>query len=573
MLCTAFVYPLDLKIYEENGKIFCGKGYKEMHDSLTVLHLKGKPLEIGYQYGKLLENDVIAAKEFWLSRLPRFELNTVNSPGVSDVYLKSQILPNLESQISSEYLSELHGTALALDKKVSWRELIWMHMAFDLYQFYDCITVAAREHVTRQGDMVIGRNINSFGTAFFGHRKTVCFYEPDNGLSFVTINPAGISGVVEGMNVNGLAICFTPLNSSMSDSVRAEVFNLDGMPMVFLLRKALQYGTNFEAAVKILSEAPRTRSGTVLVADAASNKMAFVEFSPNQFVVRGLADNTLYATNHFMSGYFADQYYKNLGESYQRRFFDKDKVVQGALQEYQGRLDAATMVALLRGKGGVDFSEVAYGGEGVAALSSITTLQSIVYLPGILAFWVAKPGFIPATANEYAVFSLNNEFKLENPRAAQIENIPASEIDHDETFQGIQYIVQGDILREEKNYPRALAMYGKGVAVVRKNMTAGNAIFVLEKYAELQLAVKDYQGCLASYTAIVSAVRAQPGSMANREIEVRTMTKEGMLYDLLGLRENALACYRQAVAVGDIYATSWREQAQKYLHQPYSERK
>jgi tetratricopeptide (TPR) repeat protein len=419
------------------------------------------------------------------------------------------------------------------------------------------------------GNIIVGRNIQSFGAGYIDRTRRICLFEPAEGLAFVTIGPAGITGAVDGMNTNGLVVCFTPL-PVVADSLRNEIFALDGMPLVFMLRRVLQYGTSFDEAINIITRAPRTRSGMVLLADAQTNQVVFVEFTPHDYAIKEMEETTLWGTNHFQSPLFKGNFYKNLGTSYQERFFGRDTEVSDVLLSYLGRLDLSTTVALLRSKNSKQFSQITYMGDHDHSLCNLNTLSSIIFMPDELKFWLPPAGYYPVTENRYVGFTLYREFDMEYEKDISLQNAPASGLTNDDLFRTMQSVAAADRLTGQGDYQAAAAAYQQALARISGyGGNPRNTIHTLEKLADAQFRAGDYNGCLAAYDKILALVPKLPPGIVTRELKAKVLTKKGMVYDLLKMRDQALACYREAAGTGDIYYTGWRDRAEKLIKKKY----
>lgn len=565
LLLSSFSHAFDMNIYEEEGRIICGNGSKEYRDSLIVLHLKGNALEIGYQYGRLMGADIVAAASFWSHELPRFSLQAAaDRNGISALHLETQILPNFESHLPLEYANELHSIAFSLEDKVTFKQLIHLQASYDLYQFYKGITVAGNKSATRSGTFVIGRNIDSFGAGYLNTTRVVAFYEPLKGMPYVTVNPPGMIGATDGMNVNGLVLCYSPL-PDLEPRLKDEVLHYDGVPITLLLRQVLQYASSLNEAITMIVDAPRTRGGVVFLADAESGRMVLLEFTADTYELYTPKGPLLWSTDHYRTHRLSEALYKRLGTSYLKRYRARDTVLDESLAEAAGVLDLDAMVRLLRLKNSPFLSEMAYWDKDDAAVSSVRTLGSFVFVPAELQFWVAGTQYLPAPANRYIGFSLYNELDLDESRKASVEHVPRADRTLNPIFKGVQLAVQGDSLIKAAAFARAVPLYEKALVHFSQVAKLENSLVVYEKLAAACKNAGEYQKAFEVYAQLNEMLHARESTIKIREQLVRISVKYGVLFDAVGLHAKAHEKYREALAIRDIYTSKWQDKAQRLL--------
>src|SRR5262249_11174297 len=94
----------------------------------------------------------------------------------------------------------------------------------------------------------------------FDRDKAVFFFAPDGAIPFASVAWPGLSGVLSGMNAEGVAI--------IVNGGRAREPEATGEPVVFTLREVLERAHDTAEAVSILRAQRVMVSHMVLVADA-----------------------------------------------------------------------------------------------------------------------------------------------------------------------------------------------------------------------------------------------------------------------------------------------------------------
>lgn len=232
----------------------------EERDGILLLHLEGKPYEMGYQHGALLKEEInevfsnyvldyLASEEQkkWWKFFP-------NVPLIK--YFRSRA-DALGKYIPKEYKEELMG--LAEGAGLNYSDVLLMHTILDTASLSKLKLDSKFRDVLKQ-------------------RRAIFYYKPERGNSFVNIGLPGIIGILTGLNEKGVALDERGPGSTLS-SVR-------GVPTLLLFRQALQYSDSIYDAIRIISSSPRVMMDTVIVGDIRVNGGCLIEFNTKNYVVR-----------------------------------------------------------------------------------------------------------------------------------------------------------------------------------------------------------------------------------------------------------------------------------------------
>jgi hypothetical protein len=318
-------------------RLTLGKGA----NAITVLYLRGTPYEMGYAHGKLCAKEVRYLAE---TVAPRMMKQADLSPEKVD-----SIWSLYERHLRPAYLEELRG--LSDGSGVPLADLRRLHALPDISEWH-CTFFAARGPATRNGDLVQIRALDYETEAGIQRYPALFVYDPDQGIPFVNVGWLGQCGVVTGMNARGIAM------SEIGDDWDKTTDNFDGRPLNYVMRDALQFGSDLAAAIREVKSKPRTTSLLYCLSSAKDRQVRALKTSHVQCVVYDPGD--LPFPTHPGMVYFS----MGMDSPWNRK-------VGSFLNRAYGRLDVKTAEALMhRLKTG--------------------SLHAVVFRPGKLDLWVAN---------------------------------------------------------------------------------------------------------------------------------------------------------------------------------------
>ena len=372
-------FRIDSSYVYSQEKIIYNKAYLEIKDNTYLLHLKGSHREMGYQYGKLLGykfNNTLQAFESLFPKIPmgsfgRWLLNRY-------VYYKAG---KIEKYVPADYVEEMKGMADSFaDYDPDYRILLFFHILHDLGHNFASSAFAVSEGATPDGKLLIGRNADLGNEGTFDNLKTIIFYEPDKGNSFVSICWPGMVGVISGMNDKGIVVS---VMSSRSTDV-----SMEGMPISFLLKKILQYSSTIDEAIKIISETPRMSSSSIIVGDGKTNEAVVVEASAKKTAVRKSERGIIFQTNHYVSKIYKDDP-KNIAARDKGNSMPRFMRLEKLIVENYGKITKEKVIEFLRDHKDINNRRLPYREK--AGINRIDTSYSILFSPSELKFYLAKP--------------------------------------------------------------------------------------------------------------------------------------------------------------------------------------
>jgi hypothetical protein len=201
---------------------------------------------------------------------------------------------------------------------------------------------------------------------------------PRDGLRFVHVAWAGMTGAVTGFNEAGL---WVSINAAATQGM-----GFSGRPIVMVVRQVLQHCRTIDEAVTVLRASTVFVSDGVLLASRSAGRAVVVELGPTGLAVREGEAGLIRSTNHFLAPeWSADRP-------------NRDRIERGTTTVRYARLgellaaqpiDAARAVAILRDRRGLGGAELGFNNRAtvnawIGAHLAVADLER-----GIL--WVSEP--------------------------------------------------------------------------------------------------------------------------------------------------------------------------------------
>ena len=249
---------------KDNGETF--NNFSEIYpwrSPIPVVFVEGSPSEMGQQFGK-------ATKEV-IQRIVKFNRPVLNKI-LDDAGIKvSDYISNAKDAIvkytESEFLDELASMAEA--SGVSYDDLFLTNLNFNIvstfptpeshYPLYpvtisekpmNCSSFSAYGEATEKGNMVVGHNDD--GSRYMDQFLVLKVAKPKNGKSFVSPVVPGYIGYHSVVNSKHVFLCAT----GITDVMRNDQLNSDGVPTWFLFRWMGQFSESREDALRRFTSVP-----------------------------------------------------------------------------------------------------------------------------------------------------------------------------------------------------------------------------------------------------------------------------------------------------------------------------
>ena len=372
------------------------------------MYLKGSPEEIGYSHGILSQELMLIQEEAFITQIKKMI--------PSEKYLKflkyvtSFMNRNLPDYIPLEYQKEIKAVSLFADEQFNFigdnyaRQLNY-HAAHDIghamqnLNLVACTAFSVWDSLSIDSSLMIGRNFDFYVGDEFSENKVLMFISPDTGYDFVSLSWAGMSGVVSGMNNQGLSISLNAAKSEIPFTAKT--------PVSIIAREIVQYASTIDEAYSIAKKRASFVAETFFIGSSTDGQTAIIEKTPDTTILfRAEKEAKQILTNHFQSSalFNAKLNQENLKENATGPRFKRVE----ELLNTDSSFDLNDFVSFLRNPYGAQNKSIGFGNE--LALNQFIAHHSIVFKPEERKLWVSTN---PFQLGAYLPYSLGEVF--ENP--------------------------------------------------------------------------------------------------------------------------------------------------------------
>lgn len=280
-------------------------------NGVHILHIKGKPYEMGYQHGYLLADKI----DLMINRTLLATTAYIASQTDSNLEKAEEILwigqKAAEPFLPLEFKEEMIGIAdgvkdagvpITLDQILLWNTnydqwCIYCHPNYwkcgnqidDKLNFSTskiikpacsgCSSFCAwGEWAGGDGKLIFGKNEDNFNMPEQLPSRILVVASPDDGIGHAFLTYPGMIGLDGGINVDGLAM-MTQLNSMQHES-------MEGCGIAIFTRLLLTHARTVNDAVKIFQQYPCCAGIAYHIADAKAKEAVVIETSSKKFCCR-----------------------------------------------------------------------------------------------------------------------------------------------------------------------------------------------------------------------------------------------------------------------------------------------
>lgn len=232
---------------------------------LPVVVLRGEPYAMGYAQGSRYRAQVQASvanlTAFVESKLPAFPWRLAFIR-----WRLSAAYAQMRPFIPAAYREELRG--LAAGSGVPLAELERVHALPEVAAIW-CTSGVAFGRATKDGRLLHLRNLDWAIHSDVQRYAALFVRHPTHGQATVVAGYFGFIGVLSGINESGI--------SAGQIGADTEDQTIQGMPMPFVLRQALEEAGDLAAAAQVVQRAPRTAGFHYVFADARRRQAVVLE--------------------------------------------------------------------------------------------------------------------------------------------------------------------------------------------------------------------------------------------------------------------------------------------------------
>ncbi len=391
------------KIGKEHYKI--GNSWLRKNDyGVWEMYLEGTPFERGLKYG-ILAKEIIESQEASFVN----QLNELVPNNFFQHFLRFTIAwmnRDMDEYIPNENLAEIYGISKSFSDKYDYigpkfYRILYYHAAHDIghaladLRIVGCTSFATKGQFTKNGELIIGRNFDFYMGDDFAKDKLILFEKPDRGYPFSSYAWAGFTGVVSGMNAEGLTVTLNAAKSDVPFGAKE--------PISLLAREILQYAKNIEEAIKIAKNKKTFVSESLLIGSAIDNKAIVIEKTPTKIAVFDNQSNQMVCANHYQAELYKkdEANISNIEMSDSKFRFNR----MNELIENEKPLDIYTVAKILRDRGGIKNKNIGLGNP--RSINQLIAYHSIIFKPKARLMWIST---YPYQLGEYICYNLNEVF-------------------------------------------------------------------------------------------------------------------------------------------------------------------
>ena len=355
---------------------------------------------------------------------------------------------NLSDYIIREYQEEIYGISQAASEEFNWigtnysRQLNY-HAAHDIghalanLMLVGCTSFATWDTASADSSLIIGRNFDFYVGDEFANNKIIAFYRPEKGIPFASVTWGGFTGVVSGMNLQGLTVTI--------NAAKSEIPFGAATPVSLVAREILQYASNIQEAVAIAQKRKMFVSESFLIGSARDHKAVVIEKTPDALEVYETKGHQIQCANHYQS--------KGLGGSeLNRQQMEKSASVyryerlQELLKKYPRNTPEHTATILRDYKGHQD-RDIGLTNE--KALNQFIAHHAVIFKPEQGLMWVSTA---PWQMGTFVCYDLNEIFGGKG--AERLQANAAGNIAADTLLKGPEYLKVKTYLQLEQQHIR-----------------------------------------------------------------------------------------------------------------------
>jgi isopenicillin-N N-acyltransferase-like protein len=485
---------LNLKVSEPDSGLYVigNNWFRKSESGLYELYVEGEPFERGVIIGKLTQ-DLVQHQEVVFNEQIRRLVPSSMYRGML-TYFIGWFNRDLDKHVTEEYRLEIFGISQSASHEFDdiaspYQRMLNYHGAHDIghalqnMSLVGCTAFATWDGRSADSSLIIGRNFDFFVGDEFARDKIIAFYNPSEGHKFMMVTFGGMTGVLSGMNDQGLTITI--------NAAKSEIPSGSATPVSLVAREILQYAATIDEAYAVAEKRKMFVSESFMIGSAKDGRAVILEKSPEaQYWYSGTSKNELVCTNHFQDD--------ELGKTELNAEHIRTSASPYRLQRVQQLLSnkpknsVAGTVSILRNHLGLNDVNIGLGNE--KAVNQFVAHHGIVFQPEKLKVWISTA---PWQLGKFVCYDLHEVFAAKLKENHEVyetqETIPADSFLLTPQYKDIvkfnkyrfpfnpkddlqpdsivkwnpdsyhSYMLAGDYLMQHKEYDRAKAMYQMGL--------------------------------------------------------------------------------------------------------------
>jgi hypothetical protein len=384
--------------------------FRKSESGLYELHLEGPAFERGVANGKLTRSLVQYQEKVFNDQIH----DLVPSKRYLSVLkvLVGWFNRNMDEHVPEEFKQEIYGISLSASPEFdhiapAYQRILNYHAAHDIgHGLQNMSLVGCTSFATwgatgsEDSTLIIGRNFDFYVGDAFAENKIVAFYKPENGNPFVMITFGGMTGVLSGMNDQGLTVTI--------NAAKSEIPSAAAMPVSLVAREILQYATTIEEAFQIARKRQMFVSESFLIGSAKDNRAAIIEKTPDEIALFESGNDYIICTNHFQSELLGisenNQEHVRTSASAYRYARVRELLVRNK------KNSVSKTASILRDQNGMNDRPIGMGNE--KAINQLIAHHGIIFQPAKKLVWISTA---PWQLGKFICYDLTEIFSGKAP--------------------------------------------------------------------------------------------------------------------------------------------------------------
>lgn len=418
------------------GSYTLGKSwFRKSESGLYEMYVEGNPYSIGLASGKL-------AKELVQFQEVAFT-NQIRQLVPSEMYLSvlkyfvGWFNRDLEEHIPEEYKQEIYGISQVASHEFDgiappYQRILNYHAAHDIghalqnMSLVGCTSFATWGNQSEDSTLIIGRNFDFYVGDEFARDKIIALYRPEKGHAFMMITFGGMTGVLSGMNEQGLTVTI--------NAAKSEVPTASATPVSLVAREILQYASTIDEAYTIAKKRKMFVAESFLIGSAKDKRAAIIEKTPDEIDLVEATEDYLVCTNHFQGEVVGNTPLNAEHKRTSASVYRSERVNE--LLTHNKKNTIAKTVSILRNQLGLQNADIGLGNE--KSINQLIAHHGIIFQPEKKLVWVSTA---PWQLGKFVCYDLSKVFQ---------STLPVSEI-----YEPAQTLPADSFLLT-KNYSRYL---------------------------------------------------------------------------------------------------------------------
>ncbi len=380
--------------------------FRKSNTGLYEMYVEGAPFERGVINGKLSAELIQRQEDVFVGQITKMIPSTFYRHFLK--YFIGFFNRNLSQNVPEEFKEEIYGESFSASPNYdyigsNYERLMNYHAAHDIghalqgMALVGCTSFATWDEQSADSNLIIGRNFDFYMGDKFAEDKMIVFYHPDKGYNFMFVTWGGFTGVVSGMNDQGLTVTI--------NAARTDVPFGAATPVSLVAREILQYAKTIDEAWAIASKRKMFVSESFLIGSANDNKAVVIEKTPTGMDRYSPNQHFITCTNHFQ------------GDSLKQLASNKLQVAESAseyryqrlteLMKRNGPNTVQNTVNILRDRQGLHDANIGMGNE--KAINQFIAHHGIVFEPKKKLVWVSTA---PFQMGAFVAYDLNQIFSM-----------------------------------------------------------------------------------------------------------------------------------------------------------------